>query len=242
MIDAQHEIELGLTPKTKRYDRRPGVFYPTESFICQRRLYFRLTNTPAREGSKPPLGLFKMGVAAELAVIEALTVALEPRGYTIVSQQQARYKTGRIDIHGFADFVVTDPDGEQYVGEIKSTTSKAQLKSSTPQKYHYGQLQCYLGIFGIPQGCVLYVDRSDICKTNQIRRPFSQEDFDTIMGNFESVLDNINDGEAPDGYSKPVYECRYCEYNHRCSRSAQAKKSNKYASMFQTKLKELNGQ
>jgi len=242
MINIQEEIELGLQPKTKRYDRRPGVFYPTESFVCNRRLYFRQMNEPTYEGSKLPLGLFKMGVAAELGVIEALTIALEPRGYEVVSQKRAEYKKGDIDVHGFADFVVTSPEGEMYVGEIKSTTSKVQMKSIYPQTGHKGQLMCYLGIFGIPKGCVLYVDRSNIGKTNQIRIPYSQESFDTIMGNFQSVIESVKDEVAPPGYDKPTYECKYCEYKHKCSRSTSEKSQSKYASMFQTKLKELNGQ
>lgn len=238
MINIQKELRAGLSaPGKTRRPRKLGVFYPTEANTCKRRLFYKLIGTaPDDEASGLPYGLFKMGCAAEDAVVDGLIEALKPRGIEVDSQRRAFYNDGCVEIHGYADFVLTYPDGHEFVGEIKSTVSKYKMSMKIPDFGYQGQLQCYLNIFEIEDGCILYVNRGDILINNQVNQKRDPGMFERIMCDFGEVLDAVIDDEPPASYEKFEDECKYCDYKATCGMSPT---KSKYEGIFQRKLERM---
>jgi CRISPR/Cas system-associated exonuclease Cas4 (RecB family) len=245
MIDLHKAIKKGLTKPPRDYKRPVGRFYPSEAMVCPRQLYYKLTETEPDELSEMPLGLFKMGKVAEDAVFEALCDALKPRGFKVETQRRVKYLDRGITISGYTDIVLTSDMGEEYCIEIKSTVNDSNMQLTEPSKFYKGQLQTYLNVLNIENGCVLYINRADILVTNQISQTKDPEFFGQIMDKFEATLKALETSTPPPNDAE-WSECKWCSYRKTCQPKSDhignAKKKSMgnqtYIDMFQQKLKE----
>lgn len=221
-IDVQAAVEEGLRAGRKeRYFREIGNFYPSEALVCHRKMVANILGT-SEEDDNAPLGLFKMAVAAEDALITTLReYARNDEKISSVDDQVRVLGTFMdVNIRGYADFVVRYADGTKWVGEIKSTNNIGKMMNSNePQVQHRAQLMLYLGILGIPSGAVVYVDRSDVSKIHQFDEDFDQDFFDDIIDHYQQAYDYIRVSKQvppPEPSKYMPWECHFCSMRNTC--------------------------
>jgi len=209
-LDALNEKE-----RIKHKKRAPGIFYPSESMQCQRKIYISVIQ-PGRKTQKMPLGLFHMAKLAEESVIKC--VQSTPG---ICVQEQVRLVkeiAPNVTIHGYIDFTTLDDDGNTTgVYEIKSVGNISYVEKAASAKLHHrSQLQCYLQSVNCNKGGIIYIERGDICKVKQFDDTLDSELWNNIKTHFSELNQYMTDREIPPPMPVEEWECGYCEFKDEC--------------------------
>ena len=201
--------------RVKHKKREVGIFYPSESMQCQRKIYIGVVQ-PGRKTQKMPLGLFHMAKLAEESVIKC--VQNKPG---ICVQEQVRLVkeiSPDVTIHGYIDFTTLDDDGNTTgVYEIKSVGNLSYVGKATEAKLHHrSQLQCYLQTLGCNKGGIIYIERGDICKVKQFDDTLDPDLWGRIKTHFSELSQYMKDREIPPPMPIEEWECGYCEFKDEC--------------------------
>jgi CRISPR/Cas system-associated exonuclease Cas4 (RecB family) len=202
--------------RAKHKKRSIGIFYPSEAMQCQRKLYIRVIE-PERIKDKMPFGLFVMAKYAEECIIKCV----RNKFGDMIKEQfylQKEIAPGVI-IHGYEDFKVINEVGNTVgIYEIKSIGSISYLIKAKEAKLTYrAQLQCYLQVEQCDNGCIVYVERGDICKIKQFDETLDEELWWNIRVHFTELRKYMDDKTIPPPIPVEISECKYCEFKKSCS-------------------------
>ena len=202
--------------RLKHKKREPGIFYPSESMQCQRKIYISVIE-PARKKETMPLGLFHMAKYAEESIIKCMQ---NRPGYTV--QEQVRLEreiAPNVTIHGYIDFTLLDDDGNTtHVYEIKSIGNISYIQKAEEAKLHHrSQLQCYLQTINCDKGGIIYVERGDICKIKQFDDTLDPVLWKNIKTHFTELTEYMDDRKIPPPVPVEEWECKYCEFKKECA-------------------------
>ena len=213
---------LNERERVKHKNRTPGVFYPSESMQCQRKIYISVIH-PERKKEKMPLGLFHMAKFAEESVIKC--VQSKPG---LCVQEQVRLEreiAPDVIIHGYIDFELLDDDGyPTHVYEIKSIGNLSYMEKATEAKIHHrAQLQCYLQTVNCNKGGIIYVERGDIGKIKQFDDSKDEKLWTDIKKHFSELSEYMRDAQLPPPVPCADWECKYCEFADGCKEERKKK-------------------
>lgn len=202
--------------RLKHKKREPGIFYPSESMQCQRKIYINVIH-PERKKEKMPLGLFHMAKFAEESIIKCLQA--RPG---ICVQEQVRLEkeiAPNVIIHGYIDFTLLDDDGNTtHAYEIKSIGNISYIAKATEAKLHHrSQLQCYLQSINCDKGGIIYVERGDIAKIKQFDDTLDNNLWKNIKTHFSELSEYMEDHNMPPPTPVEEWECKYCEFSKECA-------------------------
>jgi CRISPR-associated exonuclease Cas4 len=195
--------------------REPGIFYPSESMQCQRKIYISVIH-PERKKDKMPFGLFHMAKYAEESIIKCLQ---STPGYIV--QEQVRLEkeiAPNVIIHGYEDFKLLNADGDTLgIYEIKSIGNISYIQKAEMAKLHHrSQLQCYLQTEKCDNGSIVYVERGDICKIKEFEDSLDDDLWDDIKTHFSELTEYMSEREMPPPMPVEEWECKYCEFKDKC--------------------------
>ena len=201
--------------------RKVGVFYPSESMQCQRKIYIRVIE-PERIKDKMPFGLFVMAKHAEESIIKCMRNKFGDK----LKEQfylQKEISPGVV-IHGYEDFKLLNEAGDtEGIYEIKSIGSILYLIKAKEAKLTYrAQLQCYLQTEQCDNGCIVYVERGDICKIKQFDETLDDDLWWNIRVHFTELRKYMDDKNLPPPIPVETSECKYCEFKKDCSEERKA--------------------
>lgn len=196
--------------------RKVGIFYPSEAMQCQKKIYIRVVE-PERITDKMPFGLFVMAKYAEECIIKCM----RNKFGTLVKEQfylQKEIAPGVV-IHGYEDFKLVNEEGDAVgVYEIKSVGHISYLQKAEEAKIHHrAQLQCYLQTENCDYGCVVYVERGDICKIKQFEDTLDDDLWENIKLHFSELREYMDTRTTPPPFPVEAWECQYCEFKKECS-------------------------
>lgn len=215
-IDEIINDELTFLNERERLNHRkrePGIFYPSESMQCQRKIYINVIQ-PERRKDKMPLGLFHMAKYAEESIISCL----RKQGYDIEEQVRLDKEIApNVVIHGYEDFKLVDGEITKSIHEIKSIGNISYIQKAERAKLHHrSQLQCYLQTEECDAGSIIYVERGDICKIKEFDDSLDDELWNSIKNHFSEVSQYMIDKEIPPPMPIEEWECKYCEFKDGC--------------------------
>jgi CRISPR/Cas system-associated exonuclease Cas4 (RecB family) len=220
MFSVHDVIETALEAESKKHEhrpRKPGVFFPTDSFKCPRQVYYSVISPELAAVDRLPLGLFHMAKKAEEGIIEMVRVTY---GDALVEQQYIDMEVAPgIQIHGYLDFAIKNAKGKiSHVFEVKSTANISYtMKEEKAKIHHRGQLQVYLQCLKVLTGSVVYVERGDLLKMKQFEEEYDEELWTLILDKFKHINEAMERGEPPEPDPTEKWECRYCSYQKVCS-------------------------
>jgi len=206
---------LNEKEKIKHKKRIPGIFYPSESMQCQRKIFISVMH-PERKKDIMPFGLFHMAKYAEESIIKCLQ---STPGYIV--QEQVRLEkeiAPNIVIHGYEDFKLLNEEGNTVgIYEIKSIGNISYIQKAEQAKLHHrSQLQCYLQTEKCDNGGIIYVERGDICKIKEFDDSLDDDLWNSIVNHFSELTEYMDEEEMPPPMPVEEWECKYCEFKDKC--------------------------
>jgi len=215
-IITENLTSINEKERLKHKKREPGIFYPSESMQCQRKIYISVIQ-PDRNKETIPLGLFHMAKYAEESIIKCLQSI---PGYVV--QEQVRLEAEiapNVIIHGYKDFQLLNDDGYiDSIYEIKSIGNISYIQKAEIAKLHHrSQLQCYLQVDKCKKGGIIYVDRGDICKIKQFDDTLDPILWNNIKTHFSELVEYMDDRKIPPPVPVEEWECKYCKFKKNCA-------------------------
>jgi len=195
------------------YDQRDSEYHLSSIGKCPRYIFLdRTQNRPEPEKNKR---IFIMG-----KVIHEFLQKDIFGDY--IQEEQLKYVKEGVTFVGRMDLY-----NEKEILELKSCSSMQYLVEPKPE--HVVQTNCYMGIRGIHQAQIIYVNKMDF-STVSFSIKFSKELFDESINNIIKIDRKIQAGvDYHDIGQKIGHECKYCKYSDLCgfSREKQVKLNGK---------------
>jgi len=183
---------------------------------CLTGLYLeRLGATPEKPFDSRTLRVFEVGKMFESWVIETIK---DTKGY--VFEEQVRVEDKDLNVSGYADLVVTLPNGEKEVIELKSQHSRAfwyMEKSGKPSRQHQMQLWIYLYLLNIKTGKLVYLSKDDLATAEFIVELGDEELKAETLGRL-AILNESWEKKIPPrpNEDKDAWENKYCRFHKQC--------------------------
>lgn len=183
---------------------------------CLSGLYLeRLGATPEKSLDSRTLRVFEAGKMFESWVIEKIK---NTEGYKF--EEQVRVEDKNLDVSGYADILVTKPNGEKEVVELKSQHSRAfwyMDKSGKPNRQHQMQLWMYLYLLNIENGKLVYVSKDDLAIAEYVVELNDEELKVETLGRLE-ILNRAWKEKLPPrpNEDETAWENKYCRFHKQC--------------------------
>lgn len=198
-------------------ERVIGVYFPSEINYCLRRLYFMYKKP--KKFDIETLKIFESGNIFHSWFQNVLLKAyLKDEIHSFDYEVPLEHKVGDVTIKGRPDDIITvSLGGEKLIIEIKTARSIKMIDK--PKEHHASQLNFYLTVFGVKNGYIIYIDRS-----NLQHKIFQMEQSDDMMKKIEKralllhkflVEDKVpfEEGKIEKGMR---WNCDYCNYKTEC--------------------------
>ncbi|MDS0243102.1 MULTISPECIES: PD-(D/E)XK nuclease family protein [unclassified Haloferax] len=192
-----------------------GQISPHTIGLCHRKAFYRRFNAPEEE--RDPHGIFWQGKTFET---DALQPFLEEKHGVehITNGLEVEYSPAGIEdilITGSADPTLLDADGTPRTQYEAKTQRSGALKKDSPSDHHYKQLHAYMAGLGVTDGILAYMDRTTN-RTKFVDAPFRADVWQEVIEWARQQTDYVRGRELPPAEAEQSWECRYCDFKHRC--------------------------
>lgn len=202
-------------------DRQKVSFAPSGigygSGTCARRWYYDFTGGDIRQETSDTMSLANMAYGtsahARLQNIFAESGILVAEEEEIINEDPP--------IRGFADLVV-NWQGEDVVGEIKTTTQEsyvAKKSKNKPAPYHLLQVLIYMKVLGFKTGFLLYENKNtqEIFVIPVYMNEANENLINYVFGWMRKVYANWEDNTLPTRpYTQKSIACKSCPFSTHC--------------------------
>lgn len=200
--------------------RPAGVLYVTDlSKPCMRNAFLSITDPQPYPANT--LRIFGSGNMIEDWWVKS--VLTSAKNITVLGTQlPCYYSDGVVDIHGRLDALCQHGNGRLIGHEVKSIKSAAYVQRDGPKEEHVKQLQFYLGVLGVDEGWVDYIDKNvllngqtmddSVDQCFPVKRDFSV--FSDMVSRARGLQRCLKVGAAP---AEKGWLCDYCLYSERCN-------------------------
>ena len=214
-----------------------GKFYPSSVGNCQRNIVYKMSGYPAppieprsllimdngtkfHDRMEELLGACGIMIAPELSIVSK-ELNISGRSDAIVKNFMP-HETNE-DIVTLKDpennVVYEGPESEVLIIELKSINQRGfdwLIKKNEHKEEHELQLQLYMYLTGIKQGCLLYENKNKQ-ELAEFHIKYDQEKVDYILNKIKTVNEHVAAGTLPPReYVKTDFQCRYCDYADIC--------------------------
>lgn len=200
---------------SEREEREVKHWHCSRLGACPTGMYLERTGTkPDEEFDERTLRVFSCGKIFEDWLIDLVKNECQ-------LEQQVRIEDTTLDVTGYADAVVTLPDGRKIVYEVKSKHSKAFWymveKGEGANKHHLRQLWFYLYNLGIEEGRLIYVSKDDLTIAEYPVYLKDKELGDSILAEIALLNDCLKAGLPPKPPTDPKdWRVKYCSFHKQC--------------------------
>ena len=218
MINFEKLIDEHL--KRELREKQVGIYYPSEIGSCLRKVWFSYKKP--KELDKDKIKIFQVGIMLHDFIADVLRSEKTPEVRLIDSEVPFKLYfpdfmiSGRVD-----DILIVEENGKKILVEVKSTKSLNMINE--PQDAHVKQLQIYMHALKIPNGMIVYVEKSSL-KTIEFEVEYDEEQVKEIMKRFEKLHEFIITNKMPEPEAKldpnKNWMCKYCEYREECERNS----------------------
>lgn len=229
-FDVQKMAELidqaYINTRREPHDKPKKSFAPSSvgygSGCCPRRWWYDFNGGTLREDEVTSSSVANMAYGTEAHeriqnLFEQAGILVEKEKKVIVDED-----SDLPPVFGFADLII-NWQGEEVVGEIKTTTQESFVSKSAKRQatgYHLVQVLLYMKILGLKKGFIIYEN-----KNNQelLIIPVSwninnKALIENVISWMDSVYDNFKNGELPirPFKSRKSIACKSCYFVNHC--------------------------
>lgn len=159
ILDEGYQRKFGrdASDRQKKSFAPSGVGYG--SGTCPRQWFYAFTGGVVREDDTDTAGLANMAYGTDAHA--RLQAVFNESG--ILVEEERKVISEDPPIFGYADLVI-DWQGEEVVGEIKTTRSESYVSKKAknqPAGYHLLQVLIYMKVLGLNKGFLLYENKND---------------------------------------------------------------------------------
>ncbi|MCD6590632.1 MAG: PD-(D/E)XK nuclease family protein [Candidatus Aenigmarchaeota archaeon] len=214
MINFEKLIDEHLRRELK--EKKVGVYYPSEIGSCIRKVWF--TYKKPKEPDKDKIKIFQVGLMLHDFIADVLRSEKTQQVRLVDSEVPFRLVLPNFTISGRVDdIMIVEANGKKILVEVKSTKSLKMINE--PQDAHVKQLQMYMHALKIPNGMIVYIEKSSL-KTIEFEVEYDKEQVKDIMKRFETLHDHLVMNKIPEPEAKlnpnKNWMCKYCEYREEC--------------------------
>lgn len=205
----------------------PERHTPSSLLQCHRKIVYRQENAPAEQEN--PEGIFWMGRRFEEDVLfPFLQDAVGDDAYvrnSIWIDFEEETDIGDIRFKGATDPCIVDREAEPLVPtEVKTKEEVDHLDE--PNRHHRAQVHAYLRGLSekfdrdVNEAIIIYGSRKTM-NVRTFREPFDVEFWEEVVEWAAQHTEYRAADELPPDDPEYGWECRYCDYRHRCGRTDQ---------------------
>jgi len=200
-------------------ERKIGVYYVSELSMCLRKLYYFY-----KVGEKIDLSTFLLmesgrvmheWLAEVLKSVNEIDVNGTKYRIEVSSEQKLSYQIGNVLIEGRYDNIITvkisDTKEEVMLIEVKTTADLDKIKEPKPE--HIMQLNFYIGLVGLKEGYLLYIDRKNY-RYKIFKIKYKKELFDQLVKRAIALHYSLVNNILPD--REVGFRCKYCPFKNIC--------------------------
>lgn len=136
---------------------------------------------------------------------------------------EAETDAGRVRFKGATDLCVVDRESDPILPtEVKTKEEVDHVDG--PNRYHRAQVHAYMRGLSeeydreVDEAVVIYGSRKTLT-VRAFREPFDEEFWEEVVAWAASHTEYRDTGELPPADLEYGWECRFCDYHHRCSQS-----------------------
>lgn len=217
---------------------RIGKFYPSSVGRCKRQIAYQMLGYPGKPIPGRNLLIMENGTSfhnrmehifEKMGIMIAPELSLKSEELRISGRSDAIVwnwmKTAPVENDTIVELKTPDgtvvyngPQSDVLIVELKSINNKnwEKLPKTLPKMEHRMQLQLYMYLTGINQGCVYYEN-----KDTQEQKYYYVERNDImiqqIVDDIRTIIRHLDAGTLPDREYAPVsFECRFCDHRDIC--------------------------
>ncbi len=206
----------------------PDRHTPSSLLQCQRKVFYRKENAPAER--TPPEGIFWTGRRfEEELIVPFLRDTVGSDAYvrnSIWVDFEVDAGDEPLRIRGTTDPCVVDPEGTPVLPtEVKTKDDVRHLEQ--PNRHHRAQVHAYMRGLShefdrdVDEAILIYGGRKTL-DVRVFREPFDPEFWGEVIEWAASLTEHREVGHLPPAEPEYDWECRFCDYQHRCGMSDRA--------------------
>lgn len=215
MIDFDKLIDQYLY--REKYQQKIGWYYPSQIGQCMRKVWLGFKEP--KETEPELIKVFHSGNIIHEFITKVLESDKTPDIKLLETEIPFKVERKGFTISGRADNIfLVRAENKVFLLEVKSIKSitKHLVKPQTP---HMMQIQLYMQALSVPNGIILYIDKTNL-KTRAFEVSFSQAEVDKALERFDTLHESLTSGKMPGpeaiGNKEMEYMCVNCEYKDKC--------------------------
>ncbi len=217
MINFDKLVEMHLTKEQKA--KQIGRYYPSEIGSCMRKTWYSYKYP--QQVSMDLLKIFEAGNMVHDFVVRVFKSEKNKNVELVKEEMPFKFEgdgfiiSGRID-----DLVLLKENGKQVLVEVKSAkTIKGMEKAKLSNEL---QLILYMHILNIPDGVLLYVDKTNL-QSKVFVIPYDKKRGEQIIERFKQLDVSLKSNLLPEAEGKQIEDlnwmCSFCEYVGKCDKN-----------------------